>query len=168
MFSLPAQAWMSLWFCSHRRWVANCVTCSVVVGLSAWTIMENSRVSQSIISSFMKHHFWCVEVHRTDKYLFVYHPFWYITMETSNEKQYSQASGFVSKYYFSFHLSSSARVGGLDSLSASTTRWYCFNRHLPASSAPLRHRPQKSRDAFVFNVLQASPSICWGHRIADI
>lgn len=35
-------------------------------------------------------------------------------METNHEKSYSQAGGFVFKYYhFSFHVSSSARVGGI-------------------------------------------------------
>lgn len=70
-------------------------------------------------------------------------------METSHE--YSQGGGFVSKHcLFSFHLSSSAPVGGLDSLSPSATRWYCFSRHLPASSAPLRHRPPGKQGLPVF------------------
>lgn len=35
-------------------------------------------------------------------------------METTIEKKYSQAGGFVFKYYlFSFHLSSSAHLGGI-------------------------------------------------------
>lgn len=41
-------------------------------------------------------------------------------------------------------------VGGLDSLSPSATRWYCFSRHLPASSAPLRHRPPGKQGLPVF------------------